>query len=364
MTRTTAAAGAEQAPAAPRASEEAPSRRRSRRWFWLRVALQLVLLAAAAVFLVRRAGKLGLVAHAFTHVNIWWVFVAIGLQSLSMVALSRMQQLILRAGDIRPRLRDLLPITLASNAVAQSLPAGVLFAEGYTFRRYQRLGASRMLAGWTELSAGALAAAALAAVGLAGAALEGGHLGLILLPTLSVVFAGALGASILFRRTRLLARMSRAALRKSERWAPERLCGMLHRAERATQEMACFNPSARTWAGCLLLGMVNWGLDAGTLMSGLKAVDAHVPWAGVLLAYAAGQLLAELPLTPGGIGFVEGGLVVILTRFHVSSAGATAGSLIYRGVSFWLLVAVGWVAALLLRLRDRRSAEPESPGSP
>jgi uncharacterized membrane protein YbhN (UPF0104 family) len=57
-----------------------------------------------------------------------------------------------------------------------------------------------------------------------------------------------------------------------------------------------------------------------------------------------------LPTTPGGIGLVEGGLVGLLTRMHASPGAAVAGALIYRSFTFWLLISVGWAAALRLRL--------------
>jgi len=35
-------------------------------------------------------------------------------------------------------------------------------------------------------------------------------------------------------------------------------------------------------------------------------------WEGLLLAYAVGQLVANLPIAPGGIGVVKGALSVLL----------------------------------------------------
>jgi len=35
-------------------------------------------------------------------------------------------------------------------------------------------------------------------------------------------------------------------------------------------------------------------------------------WKGLLLAYGAGQLAADLPITPGGLGVVEGSLTIAL----------------------------------------------------
>lgn len=322
----------------------------------LRWVVEVAVLTAAALFVVRRAGSsLGQVGATFDHLHWHWLFVSVAAECCSIFALSWLQQRILRVGRLPVGVRDLLPVTAASNAVAQSLPAGPVFAEGYAFRQYQRLGAGRALGAWAELSAGALASAGLAAVAVAGAVVVGPGLRWKLLPALGFVFAGALVACAMFRRAPLLSSLIGRVLRWSERFLPESLCRHLRAAEVATKEMANFQPSAGIWVACLLAAIINWGLDSVVLVMGLLTVGGPVPWRGVLLCYAAAQLLAELPITPGGLGLVEGGLVEVLTRFHVPVTRATAGTLMYRAVSFWLLLLIGWVAALWLTMRNRRA---------
>jgi uncharacterized membrane protein YbhN (UPF0104 family) len=320
-----------------------------------RAVLEVLVLAAAAVFVLRRAGNLALVSATFDHLHWHWLFVAVGAEAGSITMLSWLQQRLLRVGDLPVTVGNLLPVTMASNAVAQSLPAGSLFAEGYAFRQYQRLGAGRVLGIWAELSAGALAAAALAGVAVAGAAVVGPGLRLQLLPVLAFVFAGALVAAALFRRAPVLGALLGRVLRRAERLAPERLCRALGSAQKATREMGRFQPSTGVWLACLGAAALNWCLDAVVLLMGLLTVGAPVPWRGVLLCYAAAQLLVELPITPGGLGLVEGGLVEVLTRFHVAASSATAATLMYRAVSYWLLLLVGWVAASWLAVRNRQA---------
>ena len=57
------------------------------------------------------------------------------------------------------------------------------------------------------------------------------------------------------------------------------------------------------------------------------------------------------PFTPGGLGFVEAGLVGTLTLAGVPGAAALAATLLYRLVSYWLPIPVGGVAYLLFRHR-------------
>jgi hypothetical protein len=329
----------------------------------LRWALEAVVLAAAAVFVIDRAGSsLGQVGATFDHLHWHWLFISAAAECGSIVALSWLQQKLLRVGDLPVRVRDLLPITASSNAVAQSLPAGLLFAEGYAFRQYQRLGAGKALGVWAELSAGALASAGLAAVAVAGAAVVGPGLRWQLLPPLCFVLLGALVAAALFRRAPLLSALIRRVMRFSERHLPSNLYRHLRSAEEATRDMATFRPSVGVWLTCLCAAIINWGMDAVVLVMGLLTVGGPVPWRGVLLCYAAAQLLVELPITPGGLGLVEGGLVEVLTRFGMPVTRATAGTLMYRAVSYWLLLLIGWAAALWLTMHNRRLDRAERAG--
>ncbi len=331
--------------------------RTRRGWFWVRVGVQLLMLAVAGIFVARRAGQLSHVGATLAAARWPWLLAAGAALAVSISALARLQQTLLREGDTHVRLRRLLLVTLASNAVTQSLPGGAVVAEGYTYRQYRRIGAPPVLAVWTEVSAGALEAAALALVAFAGALLSHGTLRHALIPALAVVLLGALVAAALFRRTRLLAALTRAVLARVERVAPDSWCRRLEAGQRAAEQMRCYRPSLRTWLTAEGLGVVNWVMDAVALACVLEAVHAPVPWHGILLAYAGAQLLAELPITPGGLGLVEGGLVGMLTQLHLSGASATAGALLYRGFSFWSLIVLGWLAALRLQARHGRRPE-------
>ena len=63
----------------------------------------------------------------------------------------------------------------------------------------------------------------------------------------------------------------------------------------------------RRWWEALMLAAGRWLLDYLTLLAALTAVEAHPRPSTVLLAFCAIQVLGTLPLTPGGLGFVEAG---------------------------------------------------------
>jgi uncharacterized protein (TIRG00374 family) len=112
-------------------------------------------------------------------------------------------------------------------------------------------------------------------------------------------------------------------------------------------------------ARCVGAAILNWIFDCGCLICSILAVGGHVPWQGVLAAYGLTQLAAVLPITPGGIGVVEGTLSLLLISYHVPAATAVAAVLLYRILSFWILVGFGWATVgglVALQRREARTA--------
>ena len=107
----------------------------------------------------------------------------------------------------------------------------------------------------------------------------------------------------------------------------------------------------RNWWKALIGASGRWLLDYATLLAALNAVGAHPRPSLVLLAFFAAQLLGTLPLTPGGLGFVEAGLTGTLALAGVGAGRAVLATLAYRLVSFWLPIPAGGVAAILHRRR-------------
>jgi uncharacterized membrane protein YbhN (UPF0104 family) len=119
----------------------------------------------------------------------------------------------------------------------------------------------------------------------------------------------------------------------------------------------------REWWEALLLAAGRWVLDYLTLIATLYAVGATPQVSLVLLAFCTAQLLGNLPLTPGGVGFVEAGLTGTLALAGVGPGAAVVSTLAYRLVSFWLPIPAGAVAAVLHR-RRYGTAEVEPPPTP
>ena len=94
------------------------------------------------------------------------------------------------------------------------------------------------------------------------------------------------------------------------------------------------------------------------LACSLLALHIGVPWRGIFVIYGVTQIAAAIPITPGGLGVVEGSLAGLLTAYGVPTEGALATVVLYRIVSFWGLVPIGWGVWAWLDLMQRRGRRP------
>ena len=105
------------------------------------------------------------------------------------------------------------------------------------------------------------------------------------------------------------------------------------------------------WKAAIAAGAGRWTLDFASLLAALAAVGADARPGLVLLAFCTAQLLAQIPFTPGGIGFVEAGLAATLGLAGVSTGDALLATLAYRLFTYWLALPLGLAGAVVHRRR-------------
>jgi uncharacterized protein (TIRG00374 family) len=103
--------------------------------------------------------------------------------------------------------------------------------------------------------------------------------------------------------------------------------------------------SAVRWAAA------DWLLDAASLEVFVWAFGHRPGVVGLLVSYGLANVLAAIPITPGGLGIVEAVLTSTLVGFGTARGIAILGVISYRLVSFWLPIPFGGVAYLSLRAR-------------
>jgi uncharacterized protein (TIRG00374 family) len=96
----------------------------------------------------------------------------------------------------------------------------------------------------------------------------------------------------------------------------------------------------------------NWLLDAASLWVFVAAFGRLISPIDLLVAYGLANILAVIPITPGGLGVIEGVLIPTLAGFGVDKGVATVAVLAYRLVNFWLPIPVGGGCYLSLRIES------------
>jgi uncharacterized membrane protein YbhN (UPF0104 family) len=114
--------------------------------------------------------------------------------------------------------------------------------------------------------------------------------------------------------------------------------------------------TATTAASHLILWLVLLACLRGVGLS-----QAQVPWQTSLAAFAFVRLLTALPITPGGLGITELGLVGILAVGvgPGASAQVTAAVLLYRAVTYLPPIPLGAAAYLMWQHAPTLLRQPE-----
>jgi uncharacterized membrane protein YbhN (UPF0104 family) len=88
------------------------------------------------------------------------------------------------------------------------------------------------------------------------------------------------------------------------------------------------------------------------LDASVRAVGGHAALAAIAVVFLTGNALGSAVPTPGGLGAVEAALTAGLTAAGLPGAAAVTAVLIFRLVTFWLPVAIGWAALNYLQRQD------------
>jgi uncharacterized protein (TIRG00374 family) len=340
------------------------------RWYRLwRVARYFVVLALTGVAIWAVSGKTDELRGASNYLNNlqWgWLLPAALAEALSFLAFAKLQRRLLQAGGTEVPVTPMAGVSLAATAIQDTVPGGVILAAAYQYRQYRRFGASDVLSGWVLLAVNAVSFIALSAVAAVGLALAFGTGSALDLVEVILGIAGAAALLVLVWLKRIwLVRHVAVVLRLSQR-VTRRPTGDADQVVGTWLErLGAISPGRSDWLWASAYGLANWVADLACLTLAFVAVGADLPWRGLLLAYGAGQLASNLPITPGGLGVVEGSLTVALVTFGGAEASTVAAVLLYRLFNFWLLLPVGWGAWGILAIagRRRRALETAAPAT-
>jgi uncharacterized protein (TIRG00374 family) len=84
----------------------------------------------------------------------------------------------------------------------------------------------------------------------------------------------------------------------------------------------------------------------------VQAFGGSVAIAGIAVVYLTGSALGSIVPTPGGVGAVEAALTAGLVAAGLHGTEAASAVLLFRLLTFWLPVPIGWVALNYLERKD------------
>jgi putative heme transporter len=311
----------------------------------LRYALGVLVGCVVLLLLFDKRGELVAAWHQLSSANLSWVGAAIAAEALSLLTFAWLQYRVLRLSGTSIRMPRLFLLTLANDAIANTVPGEPAVSSAYRYRYYRRHGASGASAGWTIftiLIAQAIGMSLLLLLGvviaLVGSTSAVGA-GITLVGLVIVVGAGA----ILVRRD-LVLRLAGVLVHALQRVTGHPRGSAGARIEATLARMGEIPLSSRATAGIVAVAAAVWCCDFLCLLCSFRAVHSPIPWDGVLLAYGVAQVVGSFPVVPGGLGIVEGSLAVILIAYGSQRVQAVSAALAFRIVNFWLAIAIGWIS--------------------
>jgi glycosyltransferase 2 family protein len=102
--------------------------------------------------------------------------------------------------------------------------------------------------------------------------------------------------------------------------------------------------------------VIGWLIEGTTLYVTTAAVGVPVSVAGALVV-ALAALLTTVPITPAGLGFTEGGMIVMLQWLGLDAYTASAVTLLFRVTNYWSIVVFGFAIYVLSRNGNRLTEE-------
>lgn len=299
--------------------------------------------------------------HLLGEVQPAWLVLGAVLAAAAIAAYAELTRTLLPVAG-RPRYRTLLRITLATLGLSHVVPGGTAVGSSMGYRMLTNEGVR-----------GSDAAFALATEGIGSAVV----LNMLLWVGL-VVSIPARGFDPLYGTAALVGALLLAAvgtavvlLTKGEEHLAAVVCrvadrlpflegeGVADALRRVAGRLRELAADPRLLARGVGWATLNWLLDAAALWVFLAAFGHRMSPDGLIISYGLANVLAAIPITPGGLGVVETVLTATLVGFGAPRGIAVLGVISYRLLNFWLPIPLGAVSYLSLRVRG---AEPQPDG--
>ncbi|MEP7054390.1 MAG: lysylphosphatidylglycerol synthase transmembrane domain-containing protein [Actinomycetota bacterium] len=308
-----------------------------------------------------------------SSVNLAYLGIAVGLEIAALVAYALLTRSVLPRTSTTPGLWTLFRIDMSTLSLSHVLPGGGAAGASLGFRLMTDNGIRGTDAAFTMATQGIGSAVVLNALlwlgliatiparGFSAMTAYAAVTGILLITILAVLVVGLTQGEA--RAIRVVRWVSRRAPFLDE-LKTGRIVERLALRLRELGGDRSLLVRASGWAAA------NWLLDAASLWVFIRAFGHTMDIAGLLVAFGLANVLAVLPITPGGLGIVEGVLTPTLVGFGAPGAVALLGVISWRLINFWLPIPAGGAAYLSLKLSGNgqshipmeEAAEQPAPG--
>lgn len=286
------------------------------------------------------------------HVNVFALIAAAVTELLALAAYAQLTRSVLPA-ESRPNFSRAMRIDLSTLAVSHLVPGGAAAGGSLGYRLLTDRGVSGPDAGFALATQGLGSAVVLNAILWLGLLVSIPARGFnpiyATAAVLGLVLLGGFAALVLLlsRGEARAASAAGAIARRLPFLDEEAVDRLVHRLADRVSQLAGDRPlllRAAGWAAA------NWLLDAASLWIFVAAFGHRVSIDGLIVAYGVANVLAAIPVTPGGLGVVEAVLTSSLVGFGTPKATAILGVITYRLMNFWLPIPAGALSYVSLEV--------------
>ena len=280
-----------------------------------------------------------------------WLFLGIALEFAALLCYSMLTHVALGQDSDKVRIFTLFRIQLSTRSLGSLVPGGSAAGNALGFRLMTLAGANGRDAGFALATAGVGSAVVLnlilwvaLIVSIPGRGVNAFYGTAAIFGVIVMLLAGGVVLGLVDhegraeRVTRWFARKMRFDQDKAGEVAVhlgERLRGLANEPGLLRKVLS--------WS------LLNWFLDIAALFVFIRAFGGSVDIIGLVVSFCLANIFASIPITPGGLGIVEGIYIPSLVGFGLTTTTATVSVLSYRLVQFWLPMLVGGVCYVSLR---------------
>jgi uncharacterized protein (TIRG00374 family) len=305
---------------------------------WLLGALLVIALYAVGLVVVGVDEAVG----AFTRASAWPLVGAFVLQVAVVVLWSRVYAASAAAVADVVDLRTALTVSMPAFTLSHTLPGGGWAGNAVAVQRLTAAGLTGPAATAAVALAATISLTTIAALGAAGivTAFVAGDLPtvavLVALPAFAVL-VGLVGTVVAVLRSPRAGDRAVGAIGRLHHRLGERVEDWRGSLREVTEDP----PSPRQLSVVAAWAALKWSADIGSLALVFVALGATPRVSALLVGFGVTQLATAIPITPGGVGFVEGGMVGAFATLGYGTALATSVVVVYRVLATWLPVLAG-----------------------